>query len=334
MADKVQPTFHPHEPLAAGLSRIVSELVDTALAPIARPTGVPDDDLQEIRTSIKRLRALLLLIRPAVSDHSYVREDARLRDAARRLASSRDIAVAQNTLRALAKNAAGRRDRGAFAQVLKAFHRAVEPPNQTDHSKVLRGVAAALRQSGKSISRLRRHAQEWKAIGPGLEEVYRAGRKRMKRAFAKDNDASFHRWRTRVKNLYHLLQMLAPVWPARLCKALACLKKLHGKLGDDHDLEVVKSVLQAAPDAFGGACAIQRVVICLGKRSRKLRKGSRKLGRAIFDQKPRRFIDQFEKHWRKWRKPERSMTRKDPSSGQTRGPASATGPPITRRRSH
>jgi CHAD domain-containing protein len=301
MALKVQPSFHPHEPFAAAFPRIVNELVEHALTLTTHPTGEPEEDTREIRTSIKRLRALLLLIRPVVSDRSYARETGRLQDAARRLAASRDIAVARKTVLALAKNAAGKCDRGAFADVLKGFHRAIEPQTKTDQREALRKVAGALRQSGKSIPRLRRHAEEWEVIGPGLEEVYRVGRKRMKRAFARDDDASFHRWRIRVKNLYHLLQMLAPVWPSRLCKALVCLRKLHGKLGDDHDLTVVESILQDAPDAFGGACAIQRVIICLGKRSRQLRKESRKLGRAVFRQRPGRFIGQFEKRWRKWR---------------------------------
>lgn len=284
------------------LSRIVHELVEHALTLIAHPTGKREEDTREIRTSIKRLRALLLLIRPAVSERSYARENSRLRNTARLLASSRDTAVAREALLAEAKGATGSRERRAFAQVLKGFQKSIEPRNETDQRSALRQVASALRQSGKSIPRLRLPAHEWEAIGPGLEEVYRAGRKRMERAFARDDDASFHRWRIRVKNLYHLLQMLAAVWPARICKALASLKKLHGKLGDDHDLTIVESILQDAPDAFGGACAIQCVIISLRKRSGKLRKESRKLGRAVFRQRPGRFIGQFEKRWRKWRK--------------------------------
>ncbi|MEA3213484.1 MAG: hypothetical protein QOE70_6541 [Chthoniobacter sp.] len=323
MTKEVQPSFHPHEPISAGLKRIVGDLVDGALAPIARPSGAPDEDIHEIRTSLKRLRTLLLLIRPTVAQSSYERENARLRKAARRLGVSRDLAVARKTLLAFAKTAAGEREREAFAQVLKGFHRSATPTGQTDHRKAFRDVAAALRQCGKAIPRLRRHGREWEAIGPGLEEVYRAGRERMKRAFAREDDAGFHRWRIRVKNLCYQLEMLAPVWPARLCKVLTCLGKLQTRLGDDHDLAVVKSALENAPDAFGGACAIQRVIDCLDRRSRKLRKASRKLGEAIFDQKPRRFIDEFEQHWRAWREAEDSIARPEPRAGRRRSASNA-----------
>jgi CHAD domain-containing protein len=325
MDNKVQPSFHPHEPIAAGLPRINGELVEVALAPIARPSGEPDEDIHAIRTSIKRLRALLLLVRPVVAKKTYERENARLRDAARRLAFSRDSAVARKTLLALAKTVTGKRDRDALAQMLKGFHKTVEPPDHTDHTKALRDVAAALREVRKGIPWLRLHAQEWEAIRPGLEVVYRTGRQRMKRAFAKNDDESFHRWRIRVKNLLYQLQMLAPVWPARLCKILACLEKLQRKLGDDHDLVVVKSVLESSPGAFGGPCAIQRVVTCLDRRSQKLRKVSRKLGKAIFDEKPRRFVHDLEKQWRKWRETKGSMTRRDASSRPTNQPFERNG---------
>jgi hypothetical protein len=175
MKKNLAPSLHPHESATAGLSRIVRQLVEGALALIERPTGEPDEDTHEIRISIKRLRALLLLIRPVVADKSFERENARLRNAARRLAVSRDTAVARKTLLALAKSADGKRERDAFARVLHGFHRMVEPPDMTDRGAALREVAAALRLSGKNIPRLRLPADDWKAIGPGLEAVYFGG---------------------------------------------------------------------------------------------------------------------------------------------------------------
>ncbi|MDP9291165.1 MAG: CHAD domain-containing protein, partial [Verrucomicrobiota bacterium] len=194
------------------------------------------------------------------------------------------------------------RDHDAFAQVLRGFHRTIESPDTTDRSAALRAVTAALHRGAKNIPQLRLPTDHWQAIGPGLEAVYRAGRKRMKRAFATDDDAAYHRWRIRAKSFFYQLGTLAPAWPARLCKTTARLKKLEGKIGDDHDLAVLKSVLREVPDVFGARCAIRRVITRMDRQSQKLRKASRKLGRSVYRQKPRRFIEQFEKHWRKWRK--------------------------------
>jgi CHAD domain-containing protein len=123
----------------------------------------------------------------------------------------------------------------------------------------------------------------------------------MKRALADEDDAAFHRWRIRVKALYHLLQILAPVWPARICETLDSIRKLQKELGDDHDLTMVKATLNGAPGTFGSPCALQRVISSVDERSDKLRRSSRKLGEAIYHQKPRCFIEKIERHWRKRR---------------------------------
>lgn len=303
MAAKIQPSLHPHEPTAAGLARIVGELVNGAVNRIDHPTADRAEDIHQIRVSIKRLRAVLLLLRPVVSEVAYERENARLRDAGQRLAGSRDAAVARKTLLALADSATGRNEREAFAKVLNAFRTTVEPPAASAQHAALRKVAAALRESGERIPRLRLSAKGWKAIGSGLEAVYRAGRKRMRRAYASGDDVAFHRWRIRGKNLFYQLEMLAPIWPARLCESVGRLKKLQRKIGDDHDLAVVKAVLEDAPDTFGGACATRRVLDCAKRRSRKLRKASRKLGKKIYDASPARFTEKLEKHWSQWRQP-------------------------------
>jgi CHAD domain-containing protein len=303
MAAKIQPSLHPHEPTAAGLARMAAELVDAAVNRIDHPTSDRAEDIHQIRVSIKRLRALLLLLRPVISEVAYERENGRLRDAAQQLAGSRDAAVARKTLLALADSASGRNERKAFAKVLNAFRATVEPPAASARRAAMCKVAAALRESGERIPRLRLSSKGWKMIGSGLEAVYRAGRRRMRRAYASGDDLAFHRWRIRGKNLFYQLEMLAPIWPARICESVGRLKKLQHRIGDDHDLAVVKAVLEDAPDTFGGACATRRVLDCAKRRSRKLRKASRKLGKKIYDERPARFAGKLEKHWSQWRQP-------------------------------
>ncbi len=102
-----------------------------------------------------------------------------------------------------------------------------------------------LQRSRQNIQRLRIVGDEWRSLGPGLAQVYRSGRRRMRSALTSGDDAAaFHRWRTRVKVLYYQLQMLNSVWPKRLGKTVAFLRKLEHKLGADHDLSVLKSVLK------------------------------------------------------------------------------------------
>ena len=87
-----------NESVSAGLRRIVDELIKSAIACIKEPSREREEDLHQVRLAIKRLRAILRLLRPLVSKTFFKRENARLRSAARRLARLRDLAVARRTL--------------------------------------------------------------------------------------------------------------------------------------------------------------------------------------------------------------------------------------------
>jgi CHAD domain-containing protein len=143
---------------------------------------------------------------------------------------------------------------------------------------------------------------EWKAIRPGLREVYRQCRRRMRTALSQGDDEAFHKWRIRVKNLFYELQTLQPVWPERLEKMVAGLRQLETEIGADHDIVVLKRSLRKTPDAFGGAETVAQVVGPLDEKSRKLRREVEPLGKAIFDQTSRRFVRELGQHWSKWRK--------------------------------
>ena len=87
-----------NESVSAGLRRIVDELITSAIACIEERSREREEDLHQVRLAIKKLRAILRLLRPLVSKTFFKRENARLRSAARRLARLRDLAVARRTL--------------------------------------------------------------------------------------------------------------------------------------------------------------------------------------------------------------------------------------------
>ncbi|HSS37217.1 MAG TPA: CHAD domain-containing protein, partial [Polyangia bacterium] len=88
------------EPVGKGLRRIVGEQIRKAVR-AARDRSRPQEErVHEVRTRLKRSRAVLALIR--VQGGSQVRrDDRRLRDAARILSRPRDLAVQAHTFRLL-----------------------------------------------------------------------------------------------------------------------------------------------------------------------------------------------------------------------------------------
>ena len=290
-------SLHAEEPLCAGLLRVVDSLIQYAVGRIERPTNDRAEDVHLVRTSIKQLRAILRLVRPAIGRAFFERENAHLRKAAGRLAFARDTDVARQTLAELSDEVG----RDILMTTARGFEKQATPPADLDQT--MSDVARDLEQIGRSIARLRLPGDDWQVIEPGLVAVYRRGRKRMNSAFAAGNDEAFHEWRIFVKHLYYELQFLESVSPKQLGKMIARLKKLQGLIGADHDVAVLKSQLQKTPDRFGGAETVARVIDCLATKSRKLRRASEPLGTAIFCKKPRRFARKLSRRRNEWRKP-------------------------------
>lgn len=255
-----------NESVSAGLRRIVDELINSALACIKEPSTDREEDLHQVRLAIKRLRAILRLLRPLVSKTFFKRENACLRTAARRLARLRDLAVARRTLEQVTDKLASHSQDAAVQEVFKSFLAQTPASSHYDEDRetALWLAARALAQTRHAIHALPLPDRGWKTIEPGLKKLYRRNRMWMKRALSSDKDEDFHEWRKWVKYYFYLLKMLTPMWPSRPGKTVKHLDCLQDRLGKDHDLAVLKSFLVknlSNPTAVKPFSSISRCVI-------------------------------------------------------------------------
>jgi CHAD domain-containing protein len=267
---------------------------------IEKPSADREEDLHLVRGNIKRLRAIMWMIRPVIGERFFRRENHRLRSLAHSLSGPRDQDVGCQTLEKLARSVKKQKERTAFKRVLELYEAANRPDEREQErlEDAMRAAARALRFSGARIQRLPIDPEDWRTIGPGFQRVYRSGRRRKKKAIADEEDASYHRWRIRVRNLSDQLDCLAPLWPSRLGRIRSKLNKLKSKLGADHDLVILRAALRKISIKFSDADAAECVLARMKKRSRKLRSASRKLGKSSFCEAPGRFLDRLENHWR------------------------------------
>src|SRR5262245_16843053 len=89
--------FKLSEPFEDGWPRIGREQIERALAQL-EGSGDRAVAVHETRKSLKRLRALLQLIRPALGEEAYRAENAHLREIARLLSGARDRHVLFETI--------------------------------------------------------------------------------------------------------------------------------------------------------------------------------------------------------------------------------------------
>ena len=249
-------TLKPGESVGAGLLRVVDALAQSVGARGAAPTPGQGEAVHAIRITIKRLRAILRLVRPGIGEAVFEQENARLRKAAHRLSLARDRQVARKTL--LALSLSNKHEQEAAATVLAGLEAATGP--ETSVEQAIGRVASDLEQTRRNLHRLRIAESDWNIIESGLRTVYRQGRERMMVALADGADEAFHKWRIRVKNLYYELQLLEPVWEKRTERILSLLEELQEKIGEDHDLVVLKSRLRKTPETFGSPDRVEYLI--------------------------------------------------------------------------
>src|SRR5262249_59732979 len=76
--------LRPGEPLRKTTRRIVRKQIDAALEELTGANKGPRDEaVHEARKSLKRVRAVLRLVRPVIGEKAYRRENTCFRDAAR-----------------------------------------------------------------------------------------------------------------------------------------------------------------------------------------------------------------------------------------------------------
>lgn len=302
------------EPLGSGLQRMALGQLDIALEALGDGDGPPSKKaVHESRKALKRLRALLRLLRGRLGEDVYAREDRALRDAGRSLAGARDAEVMLATLDSLIERHPGKLKRGAGVIALRGVL-------LRDRDEALRQSLTDPRGTAQAVAELRAcraRVAEWQLpepsglelVGASLEDLYRQGRRRHKKAArAKRSDVRhMHQWRKRVKDLRYAAEMLQPAKKgvekgnAKGMRRLARHADHLGEmLGEDHDLAVLaERIVQGAKSSPGGrtstAIPLKRptrktLLKLIAKRRHKLRRRALREGERLYGASPRKFM--------------------------------------------
>ncbi|MDX1690291.1 MAG: CHAD domain-containing protein [Acidimicrobiia bacterium] len=244
-----EASLRPGEPLGRGLRRLAVTHLDHAIRSLVAPSD-RDLGVHEARKSLKRVRALLRLVRDRVGRWTYRQENVVLRDAARAVAPVRDGAVLVVTLDRLIDRYGGVIARGVWDDEraeLEARRRAAVDAVFGDERRIGH-VVGSLRLARNRLSGWPVDGDpdapltvpdDMSVIAPGIARVYRRGREAMFSAAERREEARLHLWRKRVKYLRHQYEALEPIWPAMLGAMASEAGRLGDLLGDEHDLAVL-----------------------------------------------------------------------------------------------
>jgi CHAD domain-containing protein len=285
----------PGQSLAAGIAAAAAGQLELALGELGDAGRDRHTAIHEARKACKRLRGLLRLARPGLGDKVYRRENAAVRDAARRLSALRDAGALLETYHRLDRRFAGEIDRRRMVPV----RRALAARHEALGDDALEAPVAAC-QAGLEAVRARQggwpQVDDFSPLAEGLKGTYRRARHAMGAAYDEPADERFHDWRKRVKYHRYHLELLAGLWPRQIESRRKEVKALGGMLGEEHDLVVIEATLAAGHEGFSEASA-RLVVELAGRRRAELRAAMRPLGQRLFAERPKALARRFEAYW-------------------------------------
>ena len=254
-----------------------------------------------VRKEIKKVRALLELVRERMAGDVYRKCVKILRAAAKHFRDPRDAQVRPRTLERLVAHFKGQLPAHSFSGIRRILRRnRREETREFVKGKSSAVVAGRLRKLNRRAGDLKVKAEGWTALGSGLEESYRRGQKSLATARKEASSENLHRWRKQVQDLWHQLRLLDPIQPESLRASASEMKKLSRHLGDDHDLVMLRQfVVRRCARKCAGEVKLLKELI--GLRQTELRTAALALGARCYAEKPSRFCGRLENYWRIWR---------------------------------
>ncbi|HET9258525.1 MAG TPA: CHAD domain-containing protein [Acidimicrobiia bacterium] len=298
------------EPLSVGVKRVTMEQLEKAVGGYFTARSSIGPAVHESRKAVKRVRALLRLVRGELPDRIYEFENRSLRETSRLVAGVRasqgvlDAAesiqriygdlLADGTFEEMRLRLTRRRD---LAEVQTA-----DDPNTL--GRVVRGLERAHHRfaSWPTDPEARQVygmgiRDTYSAMAPGLGRSYDLGRHRMVTAYRRGGPGDFHEWRKRVKDMRHQMEFLAPLWPEVVVGTAMTLERLGNVLGDDNDLAELSILLSSRPDLCPEPRERSLFRALAGQRRSELQLAAEILGRRVYAEKPRSLSSRFAEYW-------------------------------------
>lgn len=287
--------FKRRETVTKAARRLCCERLDDALDMLEKDQHF--EAVHDVRKEIKKLRAVLRLVRPGIGEPAYDKATDTVRKAANRLNAMRDAQVRLAALEQLAKRSNGQIPPHSLPKIQNALRQNCRQEEQK-LAATMGPVKDILLEARQQLGGLKVKPNNWKAVGPGLKKIYSRGRKALELAEREPSPEHFHEWRKRVKDLASQLRLICPARPGKLKSRTEKLDRLGDLLGDDHDLFMLREFLGKNAKGLGEKKPLEKVI---ADRQKELRTEALELGSSIFTKKPDRFCRQVGHGWKRWR---------------------------------
>lgn len=242
------------ENLNKGFKRIASEQLEKAILQLEKSENYEHEAVHDVRKRMKKIRAVIRLLRSNFGKKLYQKENGFYRDVARKLSTIRDttstLQIAENVIKKYPDDIPEDQQHDLVALLKKRRNKlTLKYFNKND---VLREVKSHLIHHQDTI-------QEWPLalnslddVADNFKRVYKRGYKSFSAAYENPSAEAFHELRKRVKYLWYHFRILHPIWPNVMKGWKNELDEIGDIYGDDHDLAVLLELIKAPKGPFKG----------------------------------------------------------------------------------
>jgi CHAD domain-containing protein len=265
---------------------------------LGEPEPVPAERVHEVRKSIKRLRALVCVVRSGLP-HGGRRLDRGLRDVNRQLSIRRDSDAVEETFRWLSDREAHRRPIpfARVSQALQDWRREMHErpgPILTELCDRLAAIRRGWQQAALG-------AVDWPLLGQNIRRAYRGGRRAAIACLHEPHRERFHDLRKQAKQTLYHLELLQDLSPPRMRGEHAEFDQLTELLGRHQDLVILAKVLPQLAEHGLAVEDQQPVQRALQRRRSRSRAKAGRRARRVYAERPRRFVHRLAAYWQAWR---------------------------------
>ncbi len=288
------------ESVADGSRRIALGRAARALERLDEAGADGNEAAHGVRKDLKKLRAVLRLVRGGLDDDFYRAHNRRFRDAGRLLSEARDARVKLETLAEL-----GERYRDEIPEQPSSLWRgmlegelrqAAEEGDQESGARA-QEARASIAAGIEDLAEWPIHGHGWRLLEGGLLRGYRESRKAMKRARSSGRAEDVHEWRKRTKDLWYHLRLLRNSWKPVIGELADQAHDLTDLLGDHHDLTVLAEDL----DSRRAIREQEQIRGLIERRQDELLEQASQLGSRLLSEKPKAFRRRLRAYWDAWR---------------------------------
>lgn len=281
----------PRLPLTGEVRRILGEEIGKALAHLAVARDQPEQALHKCRKRLKSARALLRLVRSG--NETFCRtENQCYRQVAALLAGPREATALVETVDRLAAAFPEQVAGGGLDSVRdRLIARQHEMHAGAGLDAAIGAATAACEEGLIRIERLLlpdlpEHAAD--VLAEGARKTLRRARKALDRAGSRGEAEDFHDLRKAAKTHSMHLSLLGRLWPTPIKVRRKAVDELGERLGELHDVFVMRALLEADGEPLGDAQGTKLLGKLLKRSEKSLKKSCLAGAAELFGDSPKR----------------------------------------------